>query len=130
MQNYGEALKYQREIANLTQPELAKQIGTSQANISRWEHGEVIPNIDFCVKLAKFYEVSLNELLGLEDNFGVKETEKSLRAYDHHEITDKQTYDVLKMYKALNEFQKAKVFGYLLGLLEQSGISAASVLGN
>lgn len=130
MQNYGEALKYQREIANLTQPELAKQIGTSQANISRWEHGEVIPNIDFCVKLAKFYEVSLNELLGLEDNFGVKETEKSLRAYDHHEITDKQTVDLVKLYKALSDYNKAVVFGYVVRLIEESGLNVNSVLRN
>lgn len=64
MINYGKALKNQREIAGLSQLELSKQIGTSHQNINRWERGEVIPNIDFCVKLADFYGISLDELVG------------------------------------------------------------------
>lgn len=72
MHNYGAELKYQREIAGLNQPELAQKIGTSQANISRWERGEVLPNIDFCVQLANCFGITLEELLGVEYNFGVK----------------------------------------------------------
>ncbi len=64
MLNYGEALKYQREKANISQLELAKKICTSHQNISRWERGEVLPNIDFCVKLADFYGITLDELVG------------------------------------------------------------------
>ena len=64
MLNFGEALKYQREVSGLNQPELAKKIGTSQQNISRWERGEVLPNIDFCVRLANFYGITLDELVG------------------------------------------------------------------
>lgn len=67
MKNYGEALKYQREISGLNQTELAKKVGTSQQNIGRWENNEVLPNIDFCVRLATFYGISVNELLGISD---------------------------------------------------------------
>ncbi len=61
---YGEALKLQRELAGLNQVELANKIGISQQNISRWERDEVLPNIDFCVKLADFYNITLDELIG------------------------------------------------------------------
>lgn len=64
MLNYGEALKYQREKLNISQLELAKKIGTSHQNVNRWEKGEVVPNIDFCVKLADFYGITLDELIG------------------------------------------------------------------
>ncbi|MBQ8309218.1 MAG: helix-turn-helix transcriptional regulator [Clostridia bacterium] len=64
MSTYGEALKYQREINNYSQCQLAKLTGISQENISRWEAGTVYPNIDFCVKLADFYQISLDELVG------------------------------------------------------------------
>lgn len=64
MLNYGETLKYHREIAGLSQVELAKHVGTSHQNIGRWERGEVLPNIDFCVKIADFYGISLDELVG------------------------------------------------------------------
>ncbi len=62
--NYGEALKYQREEAGLSQLELSAKTGISHQNISRWENGKVLPNIDFCVKLANFYGISLDELIG------------------------------------------------------------------
>lgn len=64
MLNYGEALRYQRERAGLNQLELSKAINTSHQNISRWERGEVLPNIDFCVQLANFYGITLDELVG------------------------------------------------------------------
>ncbi len=62
--NYGEVLRYHREKANLNLTQLAKAIGTSQQNVSRWEKNEVIPSIEFCVKLANFYGITLDELIG------------------------------------------------------------------
>ena len=64
MINYGEGLKYHRELAKLSQHQLAKETGIKQVNISRWERGEVLPNIDFCVKLADFYGITHDELVG------------------------------------------------------------------
>lgn len=64
--DYGEELRYQREQHNLSQMELSRKTGIKQQNISRWESGEVLPNIDFCVKLADFYGITLDELVGRE----------------------------------------------------------------
>lgn len=66
MINYGENFKQQREINGLNLSQLAKALNTSHQNISRWESGEVLPNIDFCVKLADFYGITLDELVGRE----------------------------------------------------------------
>ena len=62
--NYGEAFKEQREKLGLSQSAVAKRINTSHQNISRWESGKILPNIDFCVKLADLYGISLDELIG------------------------------------------------------------------
>lgn len=64
MINIGEELKYQRIKANLSQQALAQKIGTSQQNISRWEKNEVEPSLSFCIALADFYGISLDELVG------------------------------------------------------------------
>ena len=64
MINYGEALKYHREVAKLSQHQLAQETGIRQVNRRRWERGEVLPNIDFCVKLAEFYGITVDELIG------------------------------------------------------------------
>lgn len=64
MENYGNALKYQREINGLSQSELSRRTGIKQANISYWESGSKEPGISFCVILADFYEITLDELVG------------------------------------------------------------------
>ena len=64
MLNYGEALRYQREINGYTQSALAKATGLSQQLISWWEAGKGLPNIDICVRLADFYGITLDELVG------------------------------------------------------------------
>ncbi len=64
LQNLGEILKEQREKLGLSQSMVAKKINTSHQNISRWESGKILPNIDFCIKLADLYNISLDELVG------------------------------------------------------------------
>ncbi len=63
-QNFCEMLKEQREKLGLSQSMVAKKIGTSHQNISRWESGKILPNIYFCIKLADLYNISLDELVG------------------------------------------------------------------
>jgi transcriptional regulator with XRE-family HTH domain len=68
MKKYGEALKENRTIRGYTLKDIEKATGINNGNISRWERGEVIPNIDFCVKLADFYGITVDELIGREIN--------------------------------------------------------------
>ncbi len=63
---YGESLKQIRMMNEISQTELAKKTGISQQNISNWENDVYLPNIDFCVKLADFYGITLDELVGRE----------------------------------------------------------------
>ena len=62
--NIGEALKHQREIRELSQSEVAKATGISQPKISYYENGRHLPLIDDCIRLADFYNISLDELVG------------------------------------------------------------------
>lgn len=66
--NFGETLAFHRKKAKLNQQELAVCINTSQQNISRWEHNEVEPSLSFCIALADYYGISLDELIGREIN--------------------------------------------------------------
>lgn len=57
-------LKYLRESAGLTQPELAKKAGVSKAVISQWENGLREPGMISLLLLADCFEISLDELVG------------------------------------------------------------------
>ena len=67
MNKFAERLKELRLENNLSIVGLAKEIGTSHANISRWEGKERLPNIEAVISIAKFFNVSTDYLLGLED---------------------------------------------------------------
>ena len=56
-----------RKSMNLSQRQLAQQIGTSQANLSRWEQGVNEPSIMECWKIADFFDVSLDFLVGRKE---------------------------------------------------------------
>lgn len=66
MTNIGEELKYQRTIRNKTLKQVETDTGISNANLSRWENGKVLPNIEFCMILADYYQITLDELVGRE----------------------------------------------------------------
>lgn len=53
-----------RESQNLSQRGLAKAIGTSQANLSRWEKGIIEPSIVMCWYIADYFGVSIDVLCG------------------------------------------------------------------
>lgn len=64
MKKYGEYLKEQRQKLNLNQSQLARKTGISQQMISHWENNKGLPNIEFCERLADFYGISIDELVG------------------------------------------------------------------
>lgn len=57
----------------LTQTELANFLNTTQDTISLWEREKSNPDIEQLIKLALFFDVSTDYLLGLEDEDGHKE---------------------------------------------------------
>lgn len=53
-----------REDADLTQQEIARYLGCDQSLYSKYERGERMLPLDFAMKLADFYHVSLDYLVG------------------------------------------------------------------
>ena len=53
-----------RTEKGLSQEELAAKVYVTRQAVSRWENGETVPNTETLKLLSKFYEVSINTLLG------------------------------------------------------------------
>ena len=54
-----------RKEHGFSQEELAAELGISRQAVSKWERGESAPDTDNLIMLAKLYNVSIDELLGL-----------------------------------------------------------------
>ena len=72
----GKIIRSLRIEKGLTQVELASHIGSTQKQISKWEVGFLEPNIDSIKKLAIFFDVTSDYLIGLENDAGVKVKEE------------------------------------------------------
>ena len=66
-ESLGERITKLRNNLNLSQEQLAKKIGVSQRSISAWESNSNEPKSSYIIKLANFFDISTDTLLGLDD---------------------------------------------------------------
>lgn len=66
MLTFADKLKEKRKEVNLTQKEIAEQIGIKQNTYSDWETGRTQPNLDYLSKLAHILDTTTDDLLGIK----------------------------------------------------------------
>ena len=65
---FGGHLKALRKARNLTQKQLAIDIGASERGIQQYELGERKPTYDMLITLADYFDISLDYLVGRSDD--------------------------------------------------------------
>lgn len=70
---FNEKLQELRKQKGLTQEELAQSLLVSRTAISKWESGRGYPNIDSLKAIAKFYSVTIDELLSGDELLTIAE---------------------------------------------------------
>ena len=111
----GSYIARKRKEQNLTQEQLAQQLGVSNKTISKWENGKYMPNYSIIQTLCEALDVTLPELMDGEDA-----AEDSVRVYD-----DAQILDLLRRTQEL-ERQKDILYGVALITL---GIACSAMSG-
>lgn len=66
--HYYPRLRDLREDMDLTQDELVKKLGMHKTTYTNYEQGKREPPFDLIIKLAKFYNVSIDYIAGLTDS--------------------------------------------------------------
>lgn len=67
MEKFCENLKKLRIDNGYTQQDVAEFLKIDRSNYSKYERGKLEPNLEMVVSLAKFYDVSVDYLLRLEE---------------------------------------------------------------
>ena len=102
-----EKLKELREAKKVTQSQLGEYIGAKKSAISLWESGKRQPDQETLVRLASYFDVSVDYLLGLDS---AEQTEKAPTPDDARaeakmlleNMTDDEYERALAMLKLLN----------------------------
>ena len=64
----GERLKMYRTQKGLSQEKIAEMLDVSRQAVTKWEAGQTTPSSDNLIALANLYDVSLDELIGKNEN--------------------------------------------------------------
>ena len=94
MVEFGNTLKTLRINNNLTQSQLAQQLGLTKSVISAYETGIRMPSYDVLIQIAKKFKVTTDYLLGVESR-------RDRRDIDLSGLTEAETAAILNLIKAM-----------------------------
>lgn len=107
-----------REEKKLFQKDIADIFNIEQATVSNWENGKRIPDSEMLIKLANYFEVSVDYLLGNDTPFTANEEElkeievlknllkKNGYMKDNEDLSKEELDKLLKFVNANKEFLK------------------------
>ena len=90
---FGENLKKLRTARDLTQQELGAKVGLSKAVVSKYENGLGYPTFDVLIRIAAYFGVTTDYLLGVTGG----------KTIDVSELSDSQ---IDTLHRIITEFKK------------------------
>lgn len=106
MSTVGHTLKHLRELKGVSMDQMADDlkrynVNPSKSMISRWENDKADPSMEYAKVLSLYFNVTLDELLGLV-NLQHKEPEvQTLAAHATEDLTEEEQLEVIKFVKFL-----------------------------
>lgn len=92
--DFGENLKHLRKSLDLTQKDFGSKVGLSKAVVSKYENGMGYPSFDVLVRIAQYFGVTTDYLLGVARG----------KTVDVSHLTDSQVSVILQI---IAEFKNA-----------------------
>lgn len=122
-------LKELRKEANATQADMAKILGVTVSAYGNYELGQREPTIEFLCKLADYFNVSVDYLIGHETKKNLimerplsDVAEDFIREYSDL-FSDKTFRAYAELYRIMDTSQRIFVIGMIVGYLKEKGIN-------
>lgn len=78
----GEVIRQYRKDKNMTQKEMASQLGVTAPAVNKWENGNSLPDIKLLAPIARLFGISTDELLSYEQELTEEEIKEILDKAD------------------------------------------------
>ncbi len=105
-------LKELRNLRRISQKIVGQEIGITQQNISRYEKDVCTIPIDMLVKLADYYNVSTDYILG------ISQVKRNVEGRERENQTISDNYDFVEIYRTLSERDKELLWTMALKMKE------------
>ena len=100
----GTILRNLRRERGLTQEEVAAHLGVSFQAVSKWERGEGLPDITILPALARYFEISLDDLFGMNRGPMAERFREINRTWEENNRAGFHVKNVALMESALREY--------------------------
>lgn len=104
--------KYRVKVNNLTQQKLADALGVSRSTVAMWENGKNEPDNDMLGKIAEYFHITTDELLGRTHEEKVEKPPIS--------ALDQKKQLVSSKMDNLNESQISRIIAYIDGMTDEA----------
>ena len=78
MNEFGDRLRSLRNDKGITGEQLGKVLNVTKVAVSKWESGDRTPNYDILIRIANYFDVTVDYLLGTSDFRNAKDTTEKL----------------------------------------------------
>ena len=103
-------LKQLREEKSMSQRSLAMKLNLSQSTVSFYETGERLPDIDVLILLAKFFDVSIDYLVGYSD----------IRKFADSDCFTELENNIMHLVTRLDKNSQMQVEAFIKGILSRN----------
>lgn len=109
--NIGRKILELRKQKNITQEELAAELGVTAAAVSKWENGYTLPDILMLCALADYFEVTTDELLGrhTQIKYAVIATDRPELQEDIKQVIESYGFQVRSIHPSIQQAREAIV---------------------
>lgn len=107
-----------RKQKKLLQKDLASFLGISVSTYSNWEQGKFEPDNNALIKLAEFYHVSVDYLLGIEEKDST-ETMANKASVLENEFAQRGI--TAEKFNALPDNKKQLLYNLIIDMIESNG---------
>ncbi|MCM1437745.1 MAG: helix-turn-helix domain-containing protein [Roseburia sp.] len=107
-----------------------RQLGFAQGTIANWRNGRNKLSSDAVIKIANYFNISADYLLGLTDELmPVKKVSLDELPTAIAEVSqDKEFVNSVKLYNAMNDMNKQQVNTFILGVATGSGLDIKKII--
>ena len=118
MMEFGKRLKTLRKKQHLTQDQVGALFSVAPSTVGAYERGTREPTMENLIKMANYFHVSLDYLLGQSDD---ERTLSQFQTVDHKELKDiLQNQAILFNGRELTKDEKQRILDVSTGLFWQS----------